>query len=470
MADAIAIAADLPFRAQLVEFILHLSRSLPNATEAINKDLLAQFEAQVKTEDPNAEIPEENRREVVKALVAKVAELRGAMEGLKDADAESSHLLLQHLISSNFDTSSEEYKSLVKSVIESVKKAGEAAWATKRITRHEQACRVLNNTYNYLPSSSPLRPVALLSLITLLGLSSDLKSLSLTPSNLSAAISQWDISNEEKSSFLSSAAAIYAQARETRKSLELSLIAIEQLQAGSHVVEKALIYAIADEKRYTVDDVVRAPGVQEKLEGKTAELVALFQGDVAEGGKKGQEWVAANQSWIEGQNVPSFTAEGVLRKLRAIALVQLASESSNQQLSYSDISSALQVDSSEVEVYVIDAIRDNLLKARLSQPTSTVRILSVSSVASRNFGAAEWQLLERRLQDWKKAIGNVKVVVDEAEAIAAQGPITNRPSGPRQDKGRRENRENRENREQREQREPREPREQREQAREEVAA
>lgn len=58
------------------------------------------------------------------------------------ADAESSHLLLQHLISSNFDTSSEEYKSLVKSVIESVKKAGEAAWATKRITRHEQACRV----------------------------------------------------------------------------------------------------------------------------------------------------------------------------------------------------------------------------------------------------------------------------------------------------------------------------------------
>lgn len=70
---------------QLVEFILHLSRSLPNATEAINKDLLAQFEAQVKTEDPNAEIPEENRREVVKALVAKVAELRGAMEGLKDA-------------------------------------------------------------------------------------------------------------------------------------------------------------------------------------------------------------------------------------------------------------------------------------------------------------------------------------------------------------------------------------------------
>lgn len=184
-------------------------------------------------------------------------------------------------------------------------------------------------------------------------------------------------------------------------------------------------------------------------------------------------------------DVPSFTAEGVLRKLRAIALVQLASESSNQQLSYSDISSALQVDSSEVEVYVIDgeftcvefctqiltpAIRDNLLKARLSQPTSTVRILSVSSVASRNFGAAEWQLLERRLQDWKKAIGNVKVVVDEAEAIAAQGPITNRPSGPRQDKGRRENRENRENREQREQREPREPREQREQAREEVAA
>lgn len=82
----------------------------------------------------------------------------------------------------------------------------------------------------------------------------------------------------------------------------MSLIAIEQLQASSQVAEKALVYAIADEKRYTVDDVVRAPGVKEKVEGKTAELVGLFQGDVMEGVKKGQEWVNANKSWIEGQS------------------------------------------------------------------------------------------------------------------------------------------------------------------------
>lgn len=80
------------------------------------------------------------------------------------------------------------------------------------------------------------------------------------------------------------------------------------------------------------------------------------------------------------------------------------------------------------------AIRANLLKARLSQPTSTVRIISVSSVASRNFGAEDWQLLERRLQEWKKAVANVKSVVGDAEALASQGPITNRPNN-RQDKG-----------------------------------
>lgn len=64
------------------------------------------------------------------------------------------------------------------------------------------------------------------------------------------------------------------------------------------------------------------------------------------------------------------------------------------------------------------------MKARLSQPLSLIRIQSVSSAGTRRFGTDEWTLLERRLSEWKKAVADARAVVDEAESLAAQGPIT----------------------------------------------
>jgi translation initiation factor 3 subunit M len=172
----------------------------------------------------------------------------------------------------------------------------------------------LNNTYNILPSSSPLRPTVLLALISLLSLSGDLKTLSLTPLSLTISLSQWAISPQEKLEFLTSASAIYAGARESHRALELQIIAIEQLQAGKDAVEKAVVYALSDDKRFSVDDVLRVQGVKEKVEGKTAELVKLFEGDALEGVKKGQEWVGANSSWIEG-----FCESGGVRSVKMVA-------------------------------------------------------------------------------------------------------------------------------------------------------
>lgn len=68
------------------------------------------------------------------------------------------------------------------------------------------------------------------------------------------------------------------------------------------------------------------------------------------------------------------------------------------------------------------AIESNILKARLSQPTSQIRIISVSSTAgTRRFGKDEWQLLQKRLEEWKKAVGDARAVVEEAEGLAREG-------------------------------------------------
>lgn len=65
----------------------------------------------------------------------------------------------------------------------------------------------------------------------------------------------------------------------------------------------------------------------------------------------------------------------------------------------------------------LSAIRLNLLKARLSQPKQT---LSIQSVHSRSFGSSEWQLLDRRLGEWKQTVDEVRSVVEDAITKAAQ--------------------------------------------------
>lgn len=76
------------------------------------------------------------------------------------------------------------------------------------------------------------------------------------------------------------------------------------------------------------------------------------------------------------------------------------------------------------------------MQARLSQPLSIVRVISVSSRATRRFGSEEWQLLERRLGEWKAAVSEARASIESAEKQAAEGPITNnRRPQPRRQQG-----------------------------------
>ncbi|ORX35139.1 hypothetical protein BD324DRAFT_634026 [Kockovaella imperatae] len=427
MSDAVAIVPELPFQQQVSEYARHLTRSLPNASDiAAAKEFVAGYESQVKGEE-GQEVPESTRQEIVRSLVEKTVELKGALEASKESETESSHLLLNYLLSSTFEPSSSTFNELSRSVIDSLRSGGEAAASSSRPTRLDAACRILNNTYNYLPPTSSLRPHTLTTLLSLLALSSELSALPLHTASLSASLTQWDISSDEKISFLLSAADIYAQAGQLPKALEIQLLAL-RLKPSSDIAERALALALADQTRFSLDDVLRLEGVKASLNGKMAEVKGLFEGSDEVGAvKQGLEWSSSSSSWIEGLKVPSLTSESIVRKLRLIALTTLAAKSPKQELTYEETAKALQIDEKDVEAWVIEAIRASLIRARLSQPQSLIRITYVSSRGTPAFGPSEWQLLERRLEQWQKVVGDARKVVEDAEGLAAQGPITHRP-------------------------------------------
>ncbi|WVF66508.1 hypothetical protein IAT40_001248 [Kwoniella sp. CBS 6097] len=413
MADCIPIGPELSFSQQILELATHVSRSLPTSEQ---REFLGTYESQVKVEG-EGDVPEDKRKSAVKSLVGKLVELKGGLEGLKESDVESSHLLLQYVLSNTFGADSEEYRSSVKQVVDAVQKGAEASNKQARV---DVAVKILNNTYNYLAPSSPLRPTVLLSLLTLLAHSSDISVLPLSFSTLTSALSQWSISSAEKVSFLTSAAELYQSLGDLSKALEILTIALKE-SVDAKIVEKAVLLNLAVTDKFELDEVLKIQGVKEQL-GKAAEVVALFEGDEIEAVEKGNKWASANGSWVEGAGIPGFSADSVLRKLRLIALLSLCAKSETRQLEYAPVAKALGVEESEVEAWVIDAIRSKLITARISQPLSLIRIQTISSLStsSRRFGPSEWQLLEKRLGEWKKSVSEARQVVEEAQNVAAQ--------------------------------------------------
>ncbi|WOO85117.1 Eukaryotic translation initiation factor 3 subunit M [Vanrija pseudolonga] len=420
MSDAVAIAPELPFRQQISETLQLAARSTPVAEQQAVRDILTAFDQKAQ----GGEADDEAKRDIVRKVVDVYAQTKGALEAAKESEAESTHLLLQYVLASTFEPTSEEYAKLVKQVVEAVRVGGEAAAEAGRTTKAEAAARILNNTYNYLAATSPLRSTVLLALITLLGAFDDLATLTVTSASLSAALAQWSVSEADKVAFLTAASAVYEKAGDLDHAYILSLLALER-SVDAKLVEHALALALAQSNRFDLDDLFKVQGTRDALQGKAAELVALFtSADEIEAVSQATTWTAANGPYVSGLGVAGLDADEVLRKVRLIALATLAARSATKQLAYADLAKALAVDESEVEAWVIDAIRADLLQARLSQPLSVVRIISVSSRATRRFGSEEWTLLERRLAEWKAAVTDARQVVDDAEAVAAQGPAT----------------------------------------------
>ena len=156
----------------------------------------------------------------------------------------------------------------------------------------------MNNTYNFLPPTSSLRPHALLALLSLLALSSELSALPLSTSMLQTALSQWSLSPTESTSFLTSASAIYASSELLTRALEIQLLALT-VQSTPEAAERAVALALADESRFALDDVLGAEGAEASLNGQMGEVVQFFSGSDAIGAvKSGIQWQSANESWV----------------------------------------------------------------------------------------------------------------------------------------------------------------------------
>jgi translation initiation factor 3 subunit M len=106
------------------------------------------------------------------------------------------------------------------------------------------------------------------------------------------------------------------------------------------------------------------------------------------------------------------------RKMRLLTLASLAASTPSRELEYKRISKALQIPPSDVEMWVIDVIRAQLVEGKLSQQK---QMFLVHRTTYRVFGEKQWREVATRLEVWKQSLrSTLEVIRRERQAAEAQ--------------------------------------------------
>ncbi|GAM16831.1 hypothetical protein SAMD00019534_000060 [Acytostelium subglobosum LB1] len=99
-----------------------------------------------------------------------------------------------------------------------------------------------------------------------------------------------------------------------------------------------------------------------------------------------------------------------MQKIRLLSIATLTSEDAT--VPYSAIAKSLAIDENDVETWVIDAIANELIDAKLDQLN---RLVHVNSSTQRVFNKAQWTQLGLRVDAWRTNIKNLLQVIETAK-------------------------------------------------------
>jgi len=93
----------------------------------------------------------------------------------------------------------------------------------------------------------------------------------------------------------------------------------------------------------------------------------------------------------------------LMKKMRILTLISVAEKST--EVAFSQIQKELQLESNEVEKFIIDALKTKLLQARIDQANKK---LIVQSVVKRALSTQHWTHIRDILTSWKSSLHHIK--------------------------------------------------------------
>ncbi|ROW01652.1 hypothetical protein VSDG_02074 [Cytospora chrysosperma] len=120
-----------------------------------------------------------------------------------------------------------------------------------------------------------------------------------------------------------------------------------------------------------------------------------------------------HEGFLEKENLDYKTLQ---TKMRLLTFASLAAAHQDREIPYDTIGKGLQVPVEEVELWIIDVIRSQLVEGRMSQRD---RVFKVHKTMYRVFGDKQWRELQSRIDVWKGTINHVHSVL-RAQQLEAE--------------------------------------------------
>ncbi|CAE6429780.1 PCI domain-containing protein [Rhizoctonia solani AG-1 IA] len=400
MADAVAVFSEGTFEEQIQELVNYLARGLADDSRTA---YIRPFQDALLTPEGQTPLSQDagRKKKVIGMTREKVV---GLGEG-SDREIEGFfNLLNSHLVALFTETS--ELEPHVTALVDAVLGAPETFTGIKY--------RVLSNLFNSLPRSSPLRQHVYRALLNMASNEGDLEVLQVNRTDVNRWLSEWNISDQDKSAFLDAVAEAFRKAGDIDTAYGYQLAYLRSVSASSpkalEASTRVISSAVSEPSIFELGSLLRVDTLQAAKDHPLFALLRVFtSGDLAQF----HEWEAKHASTLSEFGMDKDT---LLRKIRLLTLASIASGKIGRDVPYAEVASALQVKDTEVETWAIDAIRHKLIGGKLSQATRSIHITRSST---RAFEVSQWQDLEAQLLQWKTNLGEVGKVIAQARKTAA---------------------------------------------------
>lgn len=94
--------------------------------------------------------------------------------------------------------------------------------------------------------------------------------------------------------------------------------------------------------------------------------------------------------------------------------------SQQTQITFADLTQAIQVEVDSIEDFIVEAIQNGLVHAKIDQVNEMIVIRSCSR---RTFSEMEWQELRSKMQQWKENLATIRSSLEQVVVRATSGAV-----------------------------------------------
>merc|ERR1711936_1383498 len=171
----------------------------------------------------------------------------------------------------------------------------------------------------------------------------------------------------------------------------------ENASEAKEEAQRCIVASLADPNTFLLDHLLNLKPVK-FLEGELIhDLLKIF---VSEKLEAYQKFYENHREFVNGLGLKH---EDNLVKMKLLTFMQLAETRS--EIKFGEIQHHMQINESEVEVFLINVLKTKLVRAKIDQSNQVVH---VSSTMHRTFTKEHWHKLHTLLTNWKSNLHTIR--------------------------------------------------------------